>query len=576
MKNSTLFLFICLFLNSIVTLAGNKGQNRNAGNSVLNRVITPSVSTVSFSSFYSEDFAGGLPSGWQAIDSAGNGVNWYYTTTWSADSSFLNATGTSAANGYMLIDSDSAGNSVGGENADLISGVINCSAKSSVRLNFNEYLKHFNDTATVWVSNDGATWTEVHNSSSVLPVYGSTANPNNVDVDISSVAANQDTVYIRFNYRADYSYYWMIDDVMLYETPSQDASITDIVDPSTSCTMLTATEPVIVNIYNNGGSTINGGLSVSFVLNNGTPVTENVTDSIVAGGTLVYTFTATADLSMAGSHSILAYVSLTNDTVQSNDTVSESLYNGPHPVNSTSTYSNGFETDADLIGLITEDSNTDSITFEVSNVLPKTGAKHMLFTGPIADDWFFTTCLKLDSGTVYNLKFYHRKTSSTSQVNLQVMIGNIQSAGGMSQEILPFTTINTLAYQEVIVVFSAYLTDTYYIGFHINDADSLVGYALDDIWVGPDSAVGIEKIGNSSLSLYPNPSTGIFYINSNENISGEFTVEVLNQVGQEVFSSPANTLNNFEINLQEQPAGVYLMRILSEKGVITRKISITH
>src|SRR5689334_3599725 len=91
--------------------------------------------------FYSEDFASGLPGTWQNVDNNSVAhVLWRYTTTGAKNSfpNFSNAlstVGTSAANGYMIFDSDSAGGG-GGEDASIISPAIDCSARTNVHLTF--------------------------------------------------------------------------------------------------------------------------------------------------------------------------------------------------------------------------------------------------------------------------------------------------------------------------------------------------------------------------------------------------------------------------------------------------------
>jgi hypothetical protein len=49
-------------------------------------------------------------------------------------------------------------------------------------------------------------------------------NPEVVTVNISSFAANQATVYLKFNYIGDYDYWWAIDDIKLFEPPAYDVS----------------------------------------------------------------------------------------------------------------------------------------------------------------------------------------------------------------------------------------------------------------------------------------------------------------------------------------------------------------
>lgn len=579
MKKTTQFIIFCFLLSSISAFAVKDTRQNNSSINTTHYLKSGQNNQInSFTSFYSEDFTGGIPAGWQTIDTASPaGFNWKYTTTGANNGDTLSGNGTSAGNGYMIYDSDSAQNSFGGENVDLISGLINCTGRSTVVLNFNEYLKHYNDTATVWISSDGTNWVEVHNSSSGLAQYASTPNPNNVDVDITSLAANQDTVYIRFNYKADYSYYWMIDDVQLYELPNIDGSVTDIISPATSCTLLGATEAVSINLHNNGGSDINGNISATFIIDNGTPVTETVTDTIPVGGDHLHVFTATADVSAPGIRTIKAYISLTGDTNFVNDTVEVSIFNGPHLVNYSNDYTNGFEPTDDISGYYVEDANNDSVSWTVSNIFPKTGINSARMTGLAADDWIFTTCLDLDSSIVYNLDYYYRTSSTSTQAMLEIYIGDVQVSGGMNQVIQSNTQITNAFYLPATAVFSPALPGTYYIGFHVQKSDSLVGLWIDDINLTTDSGgVGIKKADKLNVSVFPNPSAGIVYFNSAENVTKGYTVEVLNTVGQIISTSSLQALNNFKVDLSNLPNGIYCLRVVSEKGITTRTISINH
>ncbi len=579
MKKTTQFIIFCFLLSSISAFAVKDTRQNNSSINTTHYLKSGQNNQInSFTSFYSEDFTGGIPAGWQTIDTASPaGFNWKYTTTGANNGDTLSGNGTSAGNGYMIYDSDSAQNSFGGENVDLISGLINCTGRSTVVLNFNEYLKHYNDTATVWISSDGTNWVEVHNSSSGLAQYASTPNPNNVDVDITSLAANQDTVYIRFNYKADYSYYWMIDDVQLYELPNIDGSVTDIISPATSCTLLGATEAVSINLHNNGGSDINGNISATFIIDNGTPVTETVTDTIPVGGDHLHVFTATADVSAPGIRTIKAYISLTGDTNFVNDTVEVSIFNGPHLVNYSNDYTNGFEPTDDISGYYVEDANNDSVSWTVSNIFPKTGINSARMTGLAADDWIFTTCLDLDSSIVYNLDYYYRTSSTSTQAMLEIYIGDVQVSGGMNQVIQSNTQITNAFYLPATAVFSPALPGTYYIGFHVQKSDSLVGLWIDDINLTTDSGgVGIKKADKLNVSVFPNPSAGIVYFNSAENVTKGYTVEVLNTVGQIISTYSLQALNNFKVDLSNQPNGIYCLRVVSEKGITTRTISINH
>ena len=134
MKYYFCILFTCILLNSFLSFAGDKNSQHPAlVTAITNRAEHLDLHKTS-TPFFSEDFSGGLPSGWQVIDSAGIGVNWHFTTTGTFNTAYdsLSVIGTTAANGYMIYDSDSANTTLGGENADLISVSINCSLYPNV------------------------------------------------------------------------------------------------------------------------------------------------------------------------------------------------------------------------------------------------------------------------------------------------------------------------------------------------------------------------------------------------------------------------------------------------------------
>ena len=142
MKKTTQFIIFCFLLSSISAFAVKDTRQNNSSINTTHYLISgPNNQINSFTSFYSQDFMGGIPAGWQTIDTASPaGFNWKYTTTGANNGDTLSSNGTSAGNGYMIYDSDSANITFGSENADLISTSINCSLHPNVHLSFNEYL----------------------------------------------------------------------------------------------------------------------------------------------------------------------------------------------------------------------------------------------------------------------------------------------------------------------------------------------------------------------------------------------------------------------------------------------------
>ncbi len=105
----------------------------------------------------------------------------------------------------------------------LIAGPFDCSGYESVTLKFARWLNTDDPayvTATIEVSDDGATWTTVWENG-----RGEIADTSwrMQEYDISSVADNQDTVYVRWGYEVlehAYPYSgWNIDDIELWGNP---------------------------------------------------------------------------------------------------------------------------------------------------------------------------------------------------------------------------------------------------------------------------------------------------------------------------------------------------------------------
>jgi hypothetical protein len=70
---------------------------------------------------------------------------------------------------------------------------------------------------------------------------------------------------------------------------------------------------------------------------------------------------------------------------------------------------------------------------------------------------------------------------------------------------------------------------------------------------------GIANYSSDDFSVSPNPSTGIFTIQSNEKFS---TIEIMNVLGETVYSVSNNpALTSYTIDLRNHPKGVYFYRL---------------
>ena len=127
---------------------------------------------------------------------------------------------------------------------------------------------------------------------------------------------------------------WMIKAILNDPAP-WDAACIAISAPIGGCGL--GMETVSIRIQNYGMNAIAGSLSAYYQVNNGTVVSQAVTAGIAVGDTLDFNFTTLADFTSSADSifDITAWVSLTGDLNQNNDTVFstvESLYQPPVPI----------------------------------------------------------------------------------------------------------------------------------------------------------------------------------------------------------------------------------------------------
>lgn len=193
--------------------------------------------------FWTEDFSGGdIPAGWTNEDVLTPTGTPNVTFVWSNNpndvsvaalgyqpSSIFNAIG--AENGYLWCNSDRGLTAAPGTDhgTKLTTTAIDCSGQPTVRLTFESLIGVFDydaiDAVKVRVSTDMTNWTDfvpfpcLVTGAAAPPCTRWSANPQGVQLDISSVAANQATVYLQFDWVGGWEYFWAIDNIALSTVP---------------------------------------------------------------------------------------------------------------------------------------------------------------------------------------------------------------------------------------------------------------------------------------------------------------------------------------------------------------------
>lgn len=80
-----------------------------------------------------------------------------------------------------------------------------------------------------------------------------------------------------------------------------------------------------------------------------------------------------------------------------------------------------------------------------------------------------------------------------------------------------------------------------------------------------------DRLPADDISVYPNPSTGKFYLKSISNTSGNIKIEVINSLGK-VLSSESDFKLNEAININSMPVGIYFIKITTQQTVALFKV----
>jgi len=90
------------------------------------------------------------------------------------------------------------------------------------------------------------------------------------------------------------------------------------------------------------------------------------------------------------------------------------------------------------------------------------------------------------------------------------------------------------------------------------------------------SPIGVDEIRVENISIYPNPTTGVLNL-IQETINNEQltinNVEIFDMYGKKLsFNHLITSSSNHQINISHMSAGVYFVKIFTEKGVYIKKI----
>ena len=125
-----------------------------------------------------------------------------------------------------------------------------------------------------------------------------------------------------------------------------------------------------------------------------------------------------------------------------------------------------------------------------------------------------------------------------------------------------------------------------YFKFYNSDSLACIFDSIPQPWPNPSYSVRFygKRIGplpigikgnkekEELIKVWPNPTSGVLSINT-QDIKGQVKISIVNAVGEEIKKQHKELENNlYELDVSDLPEGIYLLRIETEKGIMTKKV----
>ncbi len=551
------------------------------------------------------------PSDWTMYHTGGNG-DWVIQNIDDPNAGYGTGTihSTTWQNGYAIYDADLNGDDNTGEDAYIeYVGTLDLSAYQSVAIvGQQKYRKWQTTQMFVEVSTDSINWTSFEINAST-PTSVSDTTP--FRVNISSVAAGQSTVHIRFHYHGGWDYAWNIDDIAVIEAPS-----VDLAGEMFHVAFLGG--GWYSTIYKNERSYFTR--VESYIYNNGiNDITPEMTITLKKDGNNVFTKTTDSTTTMQplapGSRDTIFW----NTVNDLNGLTEADLF-----LDTTGNYTYNFDISLSVVGdsdeFIVNNSpiNNFEIVMSDSLMARATTLSRLLsiasYSGTQSGDFVGTVYYLPNPDTFKSILIYLGANPDAGEYagEVQPVIYEYDLAAGqwnekLSGDPVDVTTLGEGAYFKLDFNSDGFSElfqgGTFYgvgVKQFIDPATQYVGVGADNVfphdyanesllnlggtfyWTGagvPDVKLywpsytpnnnAVSTIEMNSLKVYPNPATTNIYV---ENNTGA-TISIYNLVGEKVMEV-TNADKNAVVNVSDLNAGTYIVKVIDNNTVKTAKVNI--
>jgi hypothetical protein len=592
------------FFSTVVFAQKNTAMKmRKERNAITEQMPTPKKEHQTKVTIWSNDFA--TASDWAISNNTNDQQDWVISTSTATTLGY----GTGAwvdgsntvtnENGYALFDSDAVGADGGNQDAFMTyTGTVDCSAYPNVVLEFNQRIRMWQTTETIFeVSNDGGTtWIpfSVNLDKNVSTLYQEVG-----QINITSAAGGQANVKVRLRYIGSWDYAWLVDDLKIIEQPANDVRSISPFFAGTNNEGIEYGRTPVVHLdasYDVGGYAYNFGAAaasnVAADVDFGSFNFNYSVGALPSGDTLMYGNTETPSTpvgvysglyTVSSAEELTTDPSYTNNVAKRNFEVTTNLYSvdgiGVNPAELQATASlgsNSFDTPtgtifANMYHLRGGDNVINSI-----EILLGTGttANTQIQVAIIDTAELFADGSQplLDLNGNEALSNFYVLTAAdvaagkaTVFFNQGIALNDGAYFASVLTEVSATDVIRILDDQTVAQPFYASMIHLIADGGTFSNGNAL-GIRLNT------SVANLDEISAADFSVYPNPASEVININSNKMLNA--TVSLSDLTGKVVKTSTINGLTA-SVNTSGLNNGIYYVTITDGNSSSTQKVVIT-
>jgi len=392
-----------------------------------------------------------------------------------------------------------------------------------------------------------------------------------------------------------------------------DVGVTGIVSPESACN-LSASEDVTIKLGSFACDFLPAGaaIPVGYSINNGPYVYDTITilSDMYPDSVILHTFSIPADLSATGiSYTIKAKTFFADDSLSTNDEYAGYVVINPASLSDTIvTFEQANASDMYLVTL------GDYANASIANAAHHTGTKGFRMTGGNALSYYtmlefpdgfntwtindflsakITFCVDATAWSNAYLRFSLKQTFGQAGYeyilgqgydysiasNFRVLVNDVTQIGGTYNP----TTANSDPFVSHFLDLSTYAGSKFTVTFETRNIckDTLI-FTMDNAYVDnvkfmnaiDDIGIEAEDISNY-LDIFPNPVSEMLNVNLFSNEQQAVNIEVFDIQGKIMESKTENAIkgqNFFKLDMNGKPAGMYFIRISTNKGIFNDKI----